>query len=139
MVDHHETRVSGARWLVLAVVAGAVLLSGAASYAAEGSPFMSITAWQKEKLAGTEFSTNPIRQKDEQYFLVRRLPSGELFERVAQKYCDAAGINAEDCNGVETSALVLHTQEHTHRNWQVYDRIYLTVPQGVYAPRAAGQ
>jgi hypothetical protein len=139
MVEHRESHGSGAGWLTLAVVAIVALLFGAASYAAEASPFMSITAWQKEKLAGTEFSTNPIKQKDEQYFLVRRLPSGELFERVVQKYCVAAGISAEDCKGVATSAVVYHTQEHTHKNWQVYDRIYLTVPQGIYAPRAPGR
>ena len=139
MVDHHETRVSGAQWLVLAAVAVAVLLAGAASYAAEAGPFMSITAWQKEKLAGTEFSTSPIQQKDEQYFLVRRLLPGELFERVAQKYCDAAGFNAEGCSGVRSSALALHIQEHTHRNWQGYDRIYLALPEGVYPPRAPGR
>ena len=94
MADHHETRVSGAPCLVLAAVAVAVLLSGAASHAAEPSPYMSITAWQKEKLAGTEFGTSPIQQREGQYFLVRRLLHGELFERVAQKYCDAAGIPA---------------------------------------------
>jgi len=139
MVDHHEIRVSGPKWLFLAAVAVGALLYGAASYAAEPSPFMSITAWQMEKLAGTEFSTSPIQQKDEQYFLVRRLFSGELFERVVQKYCDATGISAEDCNGVKASALVLHTREHTHRNWQVHDKIYLAVPEGIYPPRASGR
>ena len=139
MADHHETRVSGAPCLVLAAVAVAVLLSGAASHAAEPSPYMSITAWQKEKLAGTEFGTSPIQQREGQYFLVRRLLHGELFERVAQKYCDAAGIPADGCEGVRTTAVVLHTQEHTHKNWQVYDKIYLTLPEGVYPPRAPGQ
>ncbi len=134
MVDHHETRVSGAPWLVVAAVAVAVLMSGAALQAQEDSPYMTITAWQKEKLAGTEFSTSPIQMKGEQYFLVRRVLRGELFEPIVQRYCDLAGIDAEGCNNVKASALLYHRQEHTHRNWQLYDKIYLALPPGVYPP-----
>ena len=139
MVDHRETHGSGARWLALAVIAIVALLSGAAFYAAEATPYMSITAWQKEKLAGTEFSTSPIKKMGDQYFLVRRLPPGVMFERVVQKYCDAAGINAEDCKSVAGLAVAYHADEHTHKNWQGYDRLYLSVPGGVYASPEPGR
>jgi len=134
MVDHRETHGSGARWPALAVVAIVALLSGAVLYAAGAMPYMSITTWQKEKLAGTEFGTSPIRKMSDQYFLVRRLPPGGRFESIVQKYCAAAGINEEDCKAVAGLAAAYHAEEHTHRNWQPYDRIYLSVPGGVVPP-----
>ena len=134
MVDHRETHGSGAGWLALAAVAIVALLFGAASHAAAATPYMSITAWQKDKLAGTEFSTSPIKKMSDQYFLVRRLPPGAMFERIVEKYCLAAGINEEDCKAVVGLVAAYHAEEHTHRNWQPYDRLYLSVPGGVVPP-----
>ena len=60
---------------------------------------MRITAWQMDKLRGTEFSTHPIVKKGDDFYLIRRIKSGEIFERQVQAYCDAVGLDAEKCKG----------------------------------------
>ena len=134
MADHRKIHVSRAAWLTLAVIAVAALLSGVASHAAEWRPYMSITAWQKDKLGGTEFTTSPIKQKGGKFFLVRKLLAGERYETVVKRYCDAAGINEDDCKAATGLAAAYHSEEHTHKNWQPYDRIYISVPDSVVPP-----
>jgi hypothetical protein len=134
MVDHRKTHVSRAAWLALAVIAVAALLSVVASHASAATPYMSITAWQKDKLGGTEFRTCPIKQQGGKYFLVRRLLAGERYESIVKKYCDAAGINEDDCKAATGLAAAYHAEEHTHKNWQPFDRIYLNVPDAIAGP-----
>jgi hypothetical protein len=113
------------------------LLSAAASYAAVEMPFTAITRWQQEKLRGTEFATHIIRKKGEQYFLVRKIQSGELVERLVQRYCDAAGIDAEKCKEVAVAAQAAHDEKHWHKNFQVNDDVYLRVPAEVAPPASS--
>ena len=133
MADHRKTHVPRAAWLTLAVIAVAALLSIVAAHAAAG-PYMSITAWQKDKLGSTEFATCPIKMKGGKYFLVRKLLAGERYEAIVHRYCAAAGINEDDCKAATGLAAAYHSEEHTHKNWQPYDRIYISVPDSVVPP-----
>jgi hypothetical protein len=136
MADRQEIRASIARWQYLGVVGIVALLSAAASYAAEASPFMLITRWQQEKLRDTEFATHAIQKRGEQYFLVRSIRSGELFERLVDAYCNGAGIDAEHCKEVTTVAQAQHDEKHWHKNFQVNDTVFLRVPPEVYEPKS---
>ena len=131
-----DRRVSRDSLAVRRAWAAAVLalLPAVAVAAAEPSPFMRITAWQMDKLRGTEFATHPIRKKDDAYVLIRRIKSGEEFERVAQSYCGVAGLDAEKCKQVVVLAEHHHAEVHWHKNWQPNDEIYFLVPREVYEP-----
>lgn len=139
MADRQESRVSFARWRSLGVAGIVALLSAAAAYAAEASSFMVITRWQMEKLRDTEFSTHAIQKKGEQYFLVRSIRSGELVERIVERFCNDAGIDAEHCKEVMTSAQAVHDEKHWHKNFQVNDAVYLRVPPEIYGTKTPEQ
>jgi hypothetical protein len=132
MADRRRRRGAAAGSRTLALLAFAALLAATASYAADASPFMTITRWQQGKLGGTEFSTHAIKKVGEQYFLLRRIKEGELFPRVVDRYCAAAGINADGCKEVTRLAEEHHTQEHWHKNWQPNDAAFLQIPKEVY-------
>jgi hypothetical protein len=136
MADHRKTHVPRAAWLTLAVIAVAALLSIVAAHAAAAMPYMTITTWQKDKLGNAEFRTCPIKMKGGKYFLVRRLMAGERYEAIVQRYCAAAGMGEDDCKAATGLAAAYHAEEHTHKNWQPFDRIYLSVPDSVVPPPA---
>lgn len=138
MAEHQGSPCLKVAWLVLAVALAAAL-APAAVRAAEASPFMRITAWQLDKLQGTEFSTHPIVKKGDDYYLVRRMQAGEIFEHRVQAYCDAVGLDAEKCKAVAASAQELHNIAHWYKNWQVNDRIYFLVPREVYQAKSPGK
>ena len=138
MAEHQGSPGLKAAWLILAIALAAVLIPAAAR-AADASPFMRITAWQMDKLRGTEFSTHPIAKKGDDYYLVRRIRAGEIFERLVQAYCDAVGLDEEKCKGVAASATELHQIAHWYKNWQVDDVLYLLVPREVYETKSPGK
>ncbi len=135
MPDRRKPGGPGTGWLpAAAVVVAVALISAAVARAAQDTPtpFRLITAWQLGALKDTEFSTHPVVKKEGQYFLVRHVKEGELFPGLMKRYCEAAGLGADECKSATARAEDLHGQEHWHKNWQPDDRAYLLIPEKVY-------